>query len=183
MGAPKENQFWKLRSKHGRDRLFDSPELLWEAATEYFEWCDEHPYLKQEQKKGNVIVPKGERLTPEEFKETVKPIVELPTERPYTMQGLCLYLNCGINYFNQFEESLKGKNDSRSKDFSLTITRIRETIQDQQVGGGLIGAYNPMLTARILGLTDKQDITSNGDSIALNVNVSNSGLSKDLNKE
>lgn len=28
MGAPKGNQFWKLRSKHGRDKLFSSPEIL-----------------------------------------------------------------------------------------------------------------------------------------------------------
>ena len=29
MAASKNNQFWKLRSKHGRDILFSSPELLW----------------------------------------------------------------------------------------------------------------------------------------------------------
>ena len=37
------NQFWKFRSKHGRDKLFATPELLWDAACEYFDWMDEHP--------------------------------------------------------------------------------------------------------------------------------------------
>ena len=37
MAASKNNQFWKLRSKHGRDTLFSSPELLWSAAYEYFD--------------------------------------------------------------------------------------------------------------------------------------------------
>lgn len=42
MAAPKGNQFWMLRSKHGRDKLFATPEALWEAACEYFQWCDEN---------------------------------------------------------------------------------------------------------------------------------------------
>lgn len=46
--APRGNQFWKLRSKHGRDRLFETPDLLWEAATEYFNWVDAHPWYKVE---------------------------------------------------------------------------------------------------------------------------------------
>lgn len=36
MSAPKGNQFWKLRNKHGRSKRFASPEQLWEAACEYF---------------------------------------------------------------------------------------------------------------------------------------------------
>ena len=44
MAASKNNQFWKLRNKHGRDTLFSSPELLWSAACEYFDWCDENPW-------------------------------------------------------------------------------------------------------------------------------------------
>ena len=46
MGAPKGNQFWKLRSKHGRDKLFTTPELLWQAACEYFEWCENNPKIR-----------------------------------------------------------------------------------------------------------------------------------------
>jgi hypothetical protein len=45
MGAPKGNEFWKMRSKHGRDALFASPELLWESACEYFEWCNDNPIV------------------------------------------------------------------------------------------------------------------------------------------
>ena len=44
MAASKNNQFWKLRSKHGRDTLFSSPELLWSVAYEYFDCCDENPW-------------------------------------------------------------------------------------------------------------------------------------------
>ena len=44
MAAPKGNQFWKLHSKHGRDTLFSTPDLMWEAACEYFQWCDDNPW-------------------------------------------------------------------------------------------------------------------------------------------
>lgn len=161
MAAPTGNQFWKLRSKHGRNRLFESPELLLEAANEYFEWCDAHPYKKPEQKKGNTIIPKNFEGSVDE----IKSIVEIETMRPYTLQGLCLYLDANTRYFEQFEKSIEGKDDEKSKDFSTVITRIRETIHSNQIDGGMIGAYNPMLTARILGLKEKQDITSNDKEI------------------
>ena len=165
MAAPEGNQFWKIRSKHGRDKLFATPELLWEAALEYFEWCDAHPYRKPEQKKGNTIIPKN-------FEGDISQldnVIELETMRPYTMQALCLYLDCGVNYFNQFEDRLKGKEDELSKGFSFVITRIREIIQSRQIEGGMIGAYNPMLVSRIQGLTEKQDITSNGETVVSSV--------------
>ena len=40
------NQFWKARSKHGRDRLFASADLLWEACCEYFEWVEANPLIE-----------------------------------------------------------------------------------------------------------------------------------------
>ena len=43
MAAPKNNDFWKFRSKHGRDKLFESPELLWEEACKYFQWIKDNP--------------------------------------------------------------------------------------------------------------------------------------------
>ena len=43
MGAPKGNQFWKARAKHGRDKIFKTPDALWKAACEYFEWVDDNP--------------------------------------------------------------------------------------------------------------------------------------------
>ena len=36
MAAPNGNEFWKLRSKHGRDKIFKTPDNLWEACQDYF---------------------------------------------------------------------------------------------------------------------------------------------------
>jgi hypothetical protein len=152
--APKGNQFWKLRSKHGRDRLFETAEMLWEAACEYFNWCDAHPWFKVEQLK-KPYLDKGKDGAPDKWITVTK----VPTARPYTMQGLCLYLDCNLVYFNQFEKSLEKKEDELSKDFSKIVSRIRETIYMQKFEGAAVGAFNSNLIARELGLTDKTELT------------------------
>lgn len=111
--------------------------MLWEAACEYFEWCDKHPWEKVD------------------FKGKPLEEVRLPTARPYTITGLCLYLGCGVHYFDQFEKSLSEPDPNEG--FSSVITRIRETIYTQKFEGAAVGAYNANIIARDLGLVDKRD--------------------------
>lgn len=143
MAAPKGNQFWKLRSKHGRDKLFKSTELLWEAACEYFEWCDEHPLIAID------------------FKGKDAEQVNIPKMRPYTLHGLCLYIDCDTSYFRYFKSTLKEKD----KDFLTVIKRIEETIYNQKFTGAASGFLNANIIARDLGLRDAQDITTDGDKL------------------
>lgn len=138
MAAPKGNQFWKLRSKHGRDKLFTSPEMLWDAACEYFQWCDENPWVKNEAVKSG---------------DLAGTIIKVPTSRPYTLTGLCLYLDCNTKYFSDFEANLT----ESDKDFSEVITRVRETIYSQKFEGAAVGAFNANIISRDLGLADKQE--------------------------
>lgn len=153
MGAPKGNQFWKLRSKHGRDKLFKTPKLLYEAACEYFQWCIDNPLIEVEQAK-QAPKPyrndKGELIMPSN-------LIELPKMRAFTIQGLCLYLDCNVLYFSQFESSLKDKKDKISKDFSIVVTRIREIIYNQKFTGAASGFLNPNIIARDLGLKEQTE--------------------------
>jgi hypothetical protein len=160
MAAPKSNQFWKLRSKHGRDKLFATPELLWEASVEYFEWCDDNPEYLVEQKKGttNIKLTMVNSLDMDELKGELENLVYVPTKKPYTIQGLCLYLGCNVMYINQFEDGLKGKKDEMSIGFSLILTRIREIIYNQKFIGASVGYFNSSIIARDLGLVDKKGI-------------------------
>lgn len=139
--APRRNQFWKNRSKHGRDKLFTTPDLLWTAATEYFEWCDKNPWIKNEAIKSG---------------DYAGQIVKVPTSRPYTLTGLSLYLDVNADYFRQFKENLK----ENEQDFSWVITRIEETIYTQKFEGAAIGAFNANIIARDLGLADNQNNTN-----------------------
>ena len=136
MAAPEGNEFWKLRSKHGRDKLFDSPELLWEAACEYFKWCEDHPLIE--------IDYKG--------KDADK--VEIPKMRAFTLTGLCLYLGCNTAYFRSF----KSQNKDKEEDFNTVITRIEETAYTQKLVGAAAGFLNPNIISRDLGLVDKGEI-------------------------
>lgn len=61
MSAPKGNQFWKLRNKHGRSKRFASPEQLWEAACEYFAYCDRTPWKVIKNKTKGEIKEKEEK--------------------------------------------------------------------------------------------------------------------------
>jgi hypothetical protein len=144
MAAPVGNQFWKLRSTHGRDYLFENADELFKAACEYFNWCDAHPWKKNELVKSGDMAGK---------------IVGVPTARPYTIQGLCGYLDCNTMYFNEFERSLIGKEDERSIDFSRIVHRVREIIYQQKFEGAAVGAFNSSIIARDLGLKEHTENT------------------------
>lgn len=134
MAAPEGNQFWKLRSKHGRDKLFESPELMWEAACEYFEWCEENPLIEID------------------FKGKDADEVRLPKMRAFTIQGLCRYLHCNTTYFRTF------KSQCKDVDFNSVIVRIEETLFEQKFTGAAAGFLKENIIARDLGLADKKDV-------------------------
>jgi len=138
----KGNQFWKQRSKHGRDKIFKTPDLMWEAACEYFQWCDDNPFQES-------VLAK--------YKEHSE-IEEIPKIRPYTIQGLCLYFGVNKGYVNDFEDALKGKKDKISNDYSVILTRIRDIIYNQKFSGAASGFFNPNIIARDLGLSEKKEV-------------------------
>lgn len=129
------NQFWKLRSKHGRDKLFKTPDLLWEAACEYFQWCDENPLKEEKLFSYQGIITSG----------------DADKMRAYTMSGLCLYLDCSESYFRSFKSTATEK----EKDFLTVISKIERTIYTQKFTGAAADLLNANIIARDLGLTDK----------------------------
>jgi len=140
-----------LRKKHGRDKLFATPELLWEAACEYFKWVDENPFIES---KPMVVSNGGNAGSSIEM-------AEIPVKRAYTLHGLCIYLDCGTAYFRNFKQSLP----ENEKDFKSVIAKIEEAIYEQQFTGASSGFFKENIIARSLGLKDQRDITSNGNEI------------------
>lgn len=138
MAAPKGNQFWKIRSKHGTDKIFSTPELLWEAATEYFEWCDANP-LKSYEWNG---------------KDPVK--CDLDKMRAYTLKGLCIYLDCNEELISQYE---------KYEGFLGVCSRIRNIIFTQKFEGAAAGLLNHNIIARELGLQDNKLVEITSDMV------------------
>lgn len=146
------NKFWNNRSKHGRNKLFGSPTLLYEAACEYFLWCDENPFQEA-------------KLVSFEGKSS---LIEVPKKRPYTLISLCLYLDCHSGYFRKFKQRLREKKDEKTdedRDFVTIIRKIEETIRTQKFEGAAAGFFNSNIIARDLGLRDGADLTSDGDKV------------------
>ena len=78
MPAPKGNKFWMLRSSHGLKPMFDSPEQLWSACVEYFEWVQANPLFE-----AKAFAYKGEVT-----------VAQLPSRmRAMTIEGLCVFLD------------------------------------------------------------------------------------------
>jgi hypothetical protein len=136
MAAPKGNQFWKLRSKHGRDKIWKDPQVLLDACYDYFQECDENPWYK------NDAVRSG---------KDVGKVIQIPTQRPYTKAGLCVYL--GIN-----QDTWSNYKNGDDKDMLGVITHVEEIIEQNQLEGATVGAYNPNIVARLLGLKDRSEV-------------------------
>ena len=148
MAPPKGNKFWKLRNKHGRDKLFESPELLLESAFEYFEWCDENPWIKTK----TVQTDKG--FTNE----------EIPTQRPYSKMGWYVYIGCSETWLVNFKKTA-------SNDFLRVINEIENIIGTNQWEGASVGTFNANIISRTLGLKESTDITTDGDKITSNPSI------------
>lgn len=134
MAAPKGNQFWKARTKHGRDRLFASSDALWEACCEYFEWVEANPLweVKAFAYQGTVT------------QETI------PKMRAMTIEGLCLFLDI------EYETWRAWRNEGN--DYSVIVAKADKVIRDQKFSGAAADLLNANIIARDLGLSDKQDV-------------------------
>jgi hypothetical protein len=147
MPAPKGNQFWKARAKHGRSKIFSSPNQLWLAACEYFQWVEDNPL-----KESKLVSFKGKSV-----------IEEVPLMRAMTMEGLTRFLSVNTVYFNHFESALDLEK-RQGKGFSKVICEIKEIIRDQKFTGASAGLLNANIIARDLGLADKKELSSDPEN-------------------
>jgi hypothetical protein len=140
MAAPKHNKYWMFRNKHGRDHKY-KPEQLWDEFQDYYDWIQENPMIKYD------VIRSGERAG--------EP-VEIKMPRPLTIEGFCVFADITEHTFRSYEEN---------KDFIPVTTRIRKSIETNQLEGASAGLYNPNIIARKLGLADKQQTEHSGKII------------------
>lgn len=138
MAEEKQNEkpktpFWKLRCKHGRDKIFSTPEILWESACGYFQWVEDNPLYETKAFAFQGVV------TTE----------ELPKMRAMTLNGLCLYLGIGESTLHDY---------GKRGDFSEVVELIRKTVYEQKFTGAAADLLNANIIARDLGLKDKSEL-------------------------
>ena len=140
MAAPKGNNYWQFRNKHGRDYKYQ-PDELWDEFVQYSEWVEKNPLHEQK-----VFSFQGMISTH-----------EMPKMRAMTVIGFCLFADISIDTLQNYKQN---------KDFIDIITRIENAIYQQKFEGASADLLNPNIIARDLGLADKHDMTSTDGSMS-----------------
>jgi len=134
MAAPAGNQFWKARSSHGRNPIFASPDEIWTAASEYFDWVEANPLWE-------------DKITSFQGVNTHEPVAKM---RAMTVGGLCIFLDIGNSTWDEYRDK---------EGFAEVTTRAEKIIRTQKFAGAAAGLLNANIIARDLGLADKSEFT------------------------
>ena len=80
-----------------------------------------------------------------------------PLEVPFTIEGFEIF--CHDKYNFTAKHYLENTNKAY-EDFCTISTRIRKEIRDDQIKGGMVGQYNPSITARLNALKEQIEQTN-----------------------
>lgn len=146
----------------GRYKEFITPKDMLTAIADYFQWVDDNPYKEHD------FIGKDGRS---DYRQKL---------RPYTWQGLCLFLGVNTVYFNEFEARIKKGEIMGGQDFSKVITYAREVIYDNKLSGATSNLFSHHIVARDLGLADKKQLEGGDKPISI---LGGKGLTADELKE
>ena len=145
----------------GKNKYIETPEKMRELFCNYRKETKENPIYKAEQKRGSTILPKDlSNVSQETLNQSLNSIVQIPTPRPLTLEGF-------ENYVADQEVCLSvdqyfSNQDGLYDEYMGICSRIRKVIRQDQIEGGMAGVYNPSITQRLNGLTDKKETTLKG---------------------
>lgn len=131
----------------GKRKYIESKEKWWELFCGYKKWVEENPILIQD-----YVGKEGEE-------------VYRKRPRPLTMEGFeCYVMNHTDITYPDLTVYFEGKNESYAEYFPISA-RIKKEIRANQIEGGMAQIFSQSLTARINDITEKTDITTNGNEI------------------
>lgn len=141
MAAEKGNNYWQFRNKHGRDFKY-TPDKFWDEGVKYFEWMQDRVWNKKDPIKSG---------------DLAGTLIDIPTQTPMSITSFCLFADIDENTFYRYEK------EDGYEDFWAITKAIKAIIESQQFEGATVGAFNPNIIARKLGLTEKteQKVTGN----------------------
>lgn len=142
----------------GKPKYIESPGKMWEYFTQYRTEIKSNPIYLVEQKRSNTIIPKGESI--EVLKDLLSSTVSLPAQRPLTIEGFENWC-ADKEIINDLGDYFSNK-DEKYSEYSTICSRIKRTIRQDQIEGGMVGIYNPSITQRLNGLVDKKETEHKG---------------------
>jgi hypothetical protein len=138
------NRAWEARSSAGPKPKFETPEKLWAACVEYFEWVESTPLW--EDKVMNV--------------GGVAEHVPVAKMRAMTIGGLCLFIDVTRQAWADWKAA--------RPDLVAVIARAEEVIYQQKFSGAAADLLNANIIARELGLAEKSELSGpNGGAIEM----------------
>lgn len=119
----------------GRPKNIETPEIMWDLFNRYKKDTKANPFIVKDWVGGM-----GKQVYREK-------------EKPLTLEGFSVWLfEYGITSW--VHDYFTNKNGKYSE-FSSICSIIKEQIRQDQVAGGMAGIYNPSITQRLNGLTEK----------------------------
>lgn len=122
----------------GKHKYIETPEKMWELFCEY-----------RKEKKANPILV-------QDFVGKDGDEVNRKKERPLTMEGFEVW--CFENDIISDLSKYFANTDNKYSEYCAICHTIRKTIRTDQIEGGMSGIYNPSITQRLNGLTDKSEM-------------------------
>lgn len=138
----KGNQMWKKRSKHGRDKIISSPELLEECLIEYLDSLEHTPFFEEKSHQFQGMIVRD----------------AVARRRPPTLAGFCVFIGICTNTFDNLKKT-------KDPDFLRVIQLVEDIFFDEKFAGAASGVYNANIISRDLGLKDRSDVTTNDNDI------------------
>lgn len=138
------NNSWWDRMKHGRDKIFATPDILLKEIDDYFKHASNNPmFQKEEWKTVNGKLKK----------------VSIGLANVYTMEGLSIHLGVSPQYLAVFAIKLLDTDPLKS-DFLKVIEYAKSTIYHQKFTGASSNTFNANLIAYDLGIRNEQASSS-----------------------
>ena len=127
----------KKKNKVGRPRNIETPEIMLGLFLQYVEYEKSNPIKVKDWVGGMAKAVIREK------------------EAPLTLEGFSVWcFNNGIaRSIHDYFKNLNGNYE----EFSLICSRIKETIRQDQIRGGMAGIYNPSITQRLNNLVEKTE--------------------------
>lgn len=129
------NEHWHIINE-GKQKVSNTPEQLWEAAVGYFKWCDENPISE----KRTLLSGKTQGAK-----------IEVEHTRPYTIKAFCLHANISEKYIKDLIDCKAGN------EWAMVIEKILYIIYNQNLEGGLIDQFNPIMVSKVLNMDKEND--------------------------
>lgn len=144
----------------GKHKYIETPEKMWELFEDY-----KKNLKPREIQKATATGVKSEWHTP-----------------PLTMEGFDIYVMQYEGIESKGVEQYFSNRDGRYSAYVDICNRIKKEIRNDQIQGGMVGQFNPSITQRLNGLTEKTDVTTNGKEInEIKVNIVRGGTGNSSN--